>query len=856
MNWHLLTLTEITKVLNTRATGISETDAEVRIQEHGPNEIEEQKRKSVWQMLLHQLTDFMVLVLIAASIISGLLGDVTDTIIILLIVALNTIIGFVQEYRAEKAMEALKKMAASVARVVREGKQKDIPASQLVPGDLVLLEAGNLLPADVRFNECFSLKVDESALTGESHHVDKIAVELEDGEYTLGDRTNMGYKGTHVTHGRGSGYVVATGMNTELGQIARMIQKDDTETPLQKRLAAFGKKLAVIIFIICIVIFGLGVLRGEAVLHMLLTSISLAVAAIPEALPAVVTISLALGARRMVKQNVLIRRLPAVEALGSVTYICSDKTGTLTLNKMTVQQLVETDAGTQFSELPKDDLIFIALSLNNDVTKTEAGIFTGESTEVALAEYAAGKGFERSEMEKSFPRVAEIPFDSHRKCMTTVHTFGVKYLSITKGATDVLLKKVAASQQQNISQWQNQIDEMASNGMRVLGYAAKILDALPENISPEYMEKDLVFLGFAGLMDPPRPEVKAAIDECRQAGIQPVMITGDHPLTAKAIAKSIGIVQSNDDLTLTGAELSQISMEEFESKVEHVKVYARVNPEQKLNIVKALQDKNQFVSMTGDGVNDAPALKNANIGVAMGINGTEVSKEAAHMILLDDNFVSIVKAVREGRVIFDNIKKFIKYTMTSNSGEILVILLAPFFGLPVPLLPVHILWINLVTDGLPGITLTAEPGEKDVMSRPPRAPGESIFSDMSAHILWVGFLMGIVSIAVQAYTINKPDYHWQTMVFAVLCFSQMGHVLAIRSNTQSLFSQGIFSNKPLLGAVLLTFLLQLATIYIPFLNPIFKTEALSLKELVIVLAVSSIVFWAVEAEKWWKRRRQ
>jgi Ca2+-transporting ATPase len=474
---------------------------------------------------------------------------------------------------------------------------------------------------------------------------------------------------------------------------------------------------------------------------------------------------------------------------------------------------------------------------------------------VALAEYAAGRGFARNEIEKNFPRIAEIPFDSHRKCMTTIHTFGVKYLSITKGATDVLLKKVAASQQQNIPQWQKQIDEMASNGMRVLGYAAKILDALPENISPENMEHDLVFLGFAGLMDPPRPEVKAAINECRQAGIQPVMITGDHPLTAKAIAQSIGIVQKDDDLMLTGAELSQMSMEEFESKVEHVKVYARVNPEQKLNIVKALQDKNQFVSMTGDGVNDAPALKNANIGVAMGINGTEVSKEAAHMILLDDNFVSIVKAVREGRVIFDNIKKFIKYTMTSNSGVILVILLAPFWGLPVPLLPVHILWINLVTDGLPGITLTAEPGEKNVMNRPPRPPDESIFVGMSAHILWVGFLMGIVSIAVQAYTINKPDYHWQTMVFAVLCFSQMGHVLAIRSNTQSLFSQGIFSNKPLLGAVLLTFLLQLATIYIPFLNPIFKTEPLSLKELVIVLAVSSVVFWAVEAEKWWKRRK-
>jgi Ca2+-transporting ATPase len=856
MNWHLLPLSETTKLLQTTPSGLDAVTAAERLYAHGKNQIEDSKKKTVFRMLISQLSDFMILILIAAAIISGIIGDVTDTIIILTIVVINAIVGFIQEYRAEKAMEALKNMAANHARIMREGKMIDIPASDLVPGDVVVLEAGNVIPADIRFFETHQIKVDESALTGESNNVEKNTEELPEGNYSLGDQTNMGYKGTSVTNGRALGYVVTTGMHTELGHIAKMIQTKETTTPLQKRLAAFGKKLSIVILIICTVIFAIGWLRGESVMTMLITSISLAVAAIPEALPALVTIALAFGAKKLAKNNALIRKLPAVETLGSVTYICSDKTGTLTLNKMTVQEIFET-AETKYNvPFEEKNRLLHAIALNNDVSKGENGKWLGDSTEVALVQYAFDKNLNRADLELEFPRVAELPFDSKRKCMTTLHqtqNTDNEVIVITKGAVDVLFHKLSAEQQSHIPELESKVNEMAEKGYRVLGYAMKTLSSLPENLDPETIETELTLVGFVGMIDPPREEAKKAVSECKAAGIIPVMITGDHKLTAKAIAEKLGIISSEEDLVLTGSELSEITQIEFIKIVEKVRVYARVNPEQKLRIINALQTKNHFVAMTGDGVNDAPALKNADIGIAMGINGTEVSKEASHLILLDDNFATIVVAVKHGRKIFDNILKFIKYIMTGNSGEIWAIFLAPFFGLPIPLLAIHILWINLVTDGLPGLALASEPSEVNIMKRAPRNPIESIFSNgMAVHILWVGFLMGVVTIGMQAYAIHMANSHWQTMAFTVLCFSQLGHVMVIRSGQDSIFKIGFFSNRSMVGALLITVSLQFMIIYMPFFNGIFKTQPLTLYELLLTLAVSSIVFWAVEIEKWIK----
>jgi Ca2+-transporting ATPase len=860
MNWHLLPLSEITQLLNTTPSGIDDITASERLCEHGKNQIEDKKKKTILQMVLSQLSDFMILILIAAAIISGIIGDVTDTIIILAIIIINAVVGFIQEYRAEKAMEALKNMVANHARILREGKTIDLPASDIVPGDVVVLEAGNVIPADVRFFETHQIKVDESALTGESNNVEKNPEELPEGNYALGDQTNMGYKGTFVTNGRALAYVTATGMHTELGHIAKMIQTDETSTPLQKRLAAFGKRLSVIILIICAIIFLIGWLRGESVLTMLITSISLAVAAIPEALPALVTIALAFGAKKLAKSNALIRKLPAVETLGSVTYICSDKTGTLTLNKMTVQEIFET-SDTEYEPFFKEKNILLhAIALNNDVTKDENGKWLGDSTELALVQYASDKNLNRSDLELKLPRIGELPFDSKRKCMTTMHqtqNSNGEIIVITKGAVDVLFHKLNDNQKSLIPEFERKVNEMAEKGYRVLGYAMKTLSSLPDTSDANLIENELTLIGFVGMIDPPREEAKQAVSECKEAGIIPVMITGDHKLTAKAIAEKLGIIVTDDDLVLTGSELTALTQSEFIQIVEKVKVYARVNPEQKLRIINALQSKNHFVAMTGDGVNDAPALKNADIGIAMGINGTEVSKEASHMILLDDNFATIIIAVKHGRKIFDNILKFIKYIMTGNSGEIWAIFLAPFFGLPIPLLAIHILWINLVTDGLPGLALASEPSEANIMKRSPRNPKKNIFSNgMALHILWIGFLMGCVTIGMQAYAIYNANTHWQTMAFTVLCFSQLGHVMVIRSGRESIFKIGFFSNRPMVGALLITIVLQFMIIYMPFFNEIFKTQPLSLYELGLTLAASSIVFWSGEIEKWIKNRNK
>ena len=737
-----------------------------------------------------------------------------------------------------------------------------------------------MVPADIRLTEAVQLRTEEAALTGESLPVEKQITALPEEDLPIGDRRNMVYKGTLVTFGRGRGLVTATGMRTELGRIAALIQgQEEGQTPLQKRLTSFGQKLAFAVLAICAIVFVAGLLRGEAPLLMLLTAISLAVAAIPEALPAVITISLALGAKKLVKQQALIRKLPAVETLGSVTYICSDKTGTLTLNRMTVEEIY-TDgrlfrseelptAGPENAEAPllsrkPPGMLLTVLALSNDARLDASGAALGDPTETALFNLAREKGFLREKLDERFPRLAEIPFDSERKLMTTFHPWeNGQVVSFTKGAVEEILER---SEKVYTLRGQEDVDRppileiadrIAGDGLRALGFGLRVWDALPDPLLPAEVETGLILIGIVGMMDPPRPEAGEAVAMCRAAGIRPVMITGDHPLTAKVIAKRIGILEGDGKAVLTGRELDRLSLEEFESRVEEIQVYARVAPEQKLKIVTALQDKGQFVAMTGDGVNDAPALKRADIGIAMGITGTDVSKEASHMILLDDNFATIVKTVREGRRIFDNIRKFIRYTMTSNSGEIWTIFLAPFLGLPIPLLPIHILWINLVTDGVPGLALAAEPGEKNIMRRPPRHPQESIFArGLGVHIVWVGLLMGAVSIMTQAWFIHTSQTHWQTMVFTVLCLSQMGHVLAIRSEKESFFQQGALSNKPLLGAFLLTFALQMATIYLPFLNPIFKTEPLSAGELIVTLLLSSVVFLAVELEKSIKRRHR
>ena len=856
MNWHLLSISEIAELLNSTPTGIDNSIASERLTEYGKNEIEDTKKKTVWQIILHQLSDFMILILIVVAIVSGFLGDLTDTFIILAIIIINATVGFIQEYRSEKAMEALKNMVPSYARVIREGNTLEIATAELVPGDVVLLEAGNIIPADIRFFETHQLKVDESALTGESHNVEKNSETLPKGNYSLGDRINMGFKGTHITNGRGKAYVMATGMNTELGLIAKMIQTDEKSTPLQRRLAAFGKRLSIFVLLICALIFVFGWWRGEDALTMMLTSISLAVAAIPEALPALVTIALAFGAKRLAKNNALIRKLPAVETLGSVTHICSDKTGTLTLNKMTVQETYEIPNVYSATIFLQNSFLASAMALNNDVSKDQKGKWLGDSTEVALVQFAFDKNKERNQLEKTFPRIAELPFDSTRKCMTTFHKTEKGIIAITKGAVELLLEKLDENQKSLIPELESKVNEMAEKGYRVIGYAIKEMETLPELQNVEVIESAMTLIGFAGIIDPPREEAKQAVAECKLAGIIPIMITGDHKLTAIAIAKQLGIMVSKEDLVLSGSELAALTEQEFDSIVEKVRVYARVNPEQKLKIVNALHDRGQIVAMTGDGVNDAPALKNADIGIAMGINGTEVSKEASHLILLDDNFATIVVAVKHGRKVFDNILKFIKYIMTGNSGEIWAIFLAPFFLLPIPLLAIHILWINLVTDGLPGLALASEPAEANIMKRPPRKPKENIFSNgMGRHILWVGFLMGITTIGIQYWAIKSGETHWQTMAFTVLCFSQMGHVMAIRSDRESLFKIGLFSNKPLLGALFLTVVLQLILIYSPFFNGIFKTQPLSMYELGITLVVSTVVFWAVELEKWIFRLR-
>jgi Ca2+-transporting ATPase len=908
--WHTLDKAKVLNILKVDPDqGLELEEVQRRQSEFGPNELIERGLKSPWRILLEQFTDAMVIVLLVAAGISFFVKDPQDAIIILAIVLLNSVLGFTQEYRAERAMAALKRMASPMVKVLRGGAYSQIEAKDLVPGDIFLLEAGDAVPADARLLETANLRVQEASLTGESLPAEKSVDPIAAESIPLGDRHNRVYLGTSVTYGRGTALVVETGMQTELGRIAELIQSVESEqTPLQKRMARLGRSLAFGALGIVAIVFILGLFRGEALADMFFTAVALAVAAVPEGLPAVVTISLALGAQRMLRRQALIRKLPAVETLGSVTVICSDKTGTLTENRMTVKVLDVAERTVDIEEILRHgmpilkagdarqqptwralSMLLVSGALCNDAQiqadPEVEGDFTtvGDPTEGALLVAAARHDLWKGDLEKNLPRVAEVPFSSERKRMTSIHQLASQdptervtrdlclvvhsdkapYVAFTKGAVDGLMSIsdrvwVQGDHQSLDENWRSRIlaanDRMAQDGLRVLGLACRSVDTLPDEKNLEGLEQNLVFIGMVGMLDPPRPEVKKAVATCKTAGIRPVMITGDHPLTAQRIAQDLGI--SSNGQAITGADLEKMGATDLEAVVEQVSVYARVSPEHKLNIVNALQTQGHIVAMTGDGVNDAPALRRSDIGVAMGITGTDVAKEASDMVILDDNFATIVEAVEEGRTIYDNVRKFVKYTLTSNVGEIIVMLLAPLIGMPIPLTALQILWVNLVTDGLPGLALGLEPAERDIMKRSPIPPGESIFArGVGAQMIRIGLMMGLVSIGVGYWGWTTGNANWRTMVFTTLTLAQMGNALAIRSSRDSLFTIGLLSNKPLLGAVLLTFVLQLLVIYLPPLQNLLSVNALPPIELAISLVASTLVFVTVEIEKLLIRRR-
>lgn len=882
--------TVIDELCTDGAGGLTTPEAHRRLAELGLNELDKQPVRSPLLIFGAQFANTMIVVLLTAAAVTVVIGDVKDAIVIGVIVVLNAAIGFVQEYRAEQALATLRSMAAPNARVVRDGVETSVPAVELVPGDVIVLEAGDLVPADARLVECPNLRVNEGALTGESVPVDKTPDTIPESTGTLvADRSNMAFKGTAVVYGRARGVVVATGMRTALGEVAGLLKAHQApQTPLQRRLAALGRRLAGAALGVCVVVFTIGVMRGEDVTLMFLTAVSLAVAAIPEALPAVVTIALALGAQRMVQQHALVRKLPAVETLGSVTVICTDKTGTLTQGRMLAERVWTmageiqvggsgyspegelTALGNPFSltaDTPPARLLLAAVLCNDAALMAPSQVggpwtMAGDPTEAALLALAAKAGVERDHLNGRFPRLAEVPFDSDRKRMVTIHRSdgGGGGLIAVKGALEAVTEVATtvadpggdrALTRDVEAIFSQQAAAYAANGYRVLAFAGRtITDGHLANLVDA--ERDLVLYGLVAMADPARPESAAAVAACRAAGITPVMVTGDHPATGRAIAGRLGIL--DDKEVMTGTRLAEEHAEGLTEHVDQVAVYARTSPEQKLDIVQAWKSRGEIVAMTGDGVNDAPALRVADIGIAMGVSGTEVAKEAADMVLTDDNFATIVAAVGEGRRIYDNIRRFVRYTLTSNSGEIWVMFLGPFIGLPLPLLPVQILWINLITDGLPGLALGVEPAERDVMRRPPRPPAESVFArGLWQHVVVVGLLMGLIPLGLGLWG-NATGRPWQTMVFTSLAFLQLGNALAVRSEIESLRSLGLGTNRPLLLAVTGTVALQLVVVFSPTAHDLFNTETLTLFELAVVLTASTGVFWAVELEKALRRR--
>ncbi|BAY18605.1 cation-transporting ATPase [Anabaenopsis circularis NIES-21] len=930
--WHTLEVDKALDLLDSKAdSGLTPQEVEQRLQKYGPNELEEHGGRSAWEILLDQFKNIMLLMLIAVALISGFLdftawqagqlkpGEVPfkDTVAIMAIVVLNGILGYVQESRAEKALAALKQMASPLVRVIRDRKLLDVASKEIVPGDVMLLEAGVQIAADGRLIEQSSLQIRESALTGEAEAVNKQAILQLPEDTSLGDRLNLVFQGTEVVQGRGKVLVTNTGMTTELGKIATMLQSVESEpTPLQQRMTQLGNVLVSgsLILVAIVVIGGIIQARGFSNLQDLLeVSLSMAVAVVPEGLPAVITVTLALGTQRMVRRNALIRKLPAVETLGSVTTICSDKTGTLTQNKMVVQSIFTNhktfrvtgegyapvgDFQLDSQKIPVEDYpeipaLLVACAVCNDsVLQKEKGEWAilGDPTEGALVTLAGKAGIEKDQWNSKLPRVSEFPFTSERKRMSVITQVeeiatgepsltGVdpaisgfinseSYLMFTKGSPELILARCteihlgtnsAPLTESQRSQILAANDQMASQGLRVLGFAYKPLTEVPPEGSDEESEKGLVWLGLVGMLDAPRPEVRAAVAECRQAGIRPVMITGDHQLTARAIAIDLGIAQAGDRV-LTGQELQRMSDQELEQQVDLVSIYARVAPEHKLRIVQALQRRGRFVAMTGDGVNDAPALKQADIGIAMGITGTDVSKEASDMVLLDDNFATIVAATKEGRVVYTNIRRFIKYILGSNIGEVLTIAAAPILGLGgVPLTPLQILWMNLVTDGLPALALAVEPPEPDVMQRPPFSPRESIFArGLGSYMIRIGIVFAIITIILMEWAYHHTQTvtgegldpeRWKTMVFTSLCIAQMGHAIAIRSNNQLTIEINPFSNLFVLGAVVVTTILQLMLVYVPPLRDFFGTHWLPPEELAICIGFSALMFVWIEGEK-------
>ncbi|HEY9626352.1 MAG TPA: cation-translocating P-type ATPase [Coleofasciculaceae cyanobacterium] len=904
--WHSQTAEQATDLLNSdRATGLTESQVAERLEKYGSNELIEMGGRSPLEILWDQFKNIMLLMLIAVAIISAIL-DIReamalgqfifpkDAVAIFVIVLLNGILGYAQESGAEKALAALKDLATSKVRVIRNDKTLEVDSKELVPGDVMLLEAGVKVSADGRLLEASNLQIRESALTGESQAVNKQTNAQLSENASLGDRINLVFSGTEVVQGRGTVLVTGTGMQTELGKIATALQGVETEpTPLQKRMTQLGNVLVTgSLILVALVIVGGTIFRPSLFEELVKVSLSMAVAVVPEGLPAVITVTLALGTQRMVKRNALIRKLPAVETLGSVTVICSDKTGTLTQNKMVVQ-VTNTASGSAFvtgqgyaptgefqvagqtiapHDQPELQALLRACVLCNDaILQKENGewVILGDPTEGALLSAAGKASLRKDEEEYRFPRVAEFPFSSERKRMSViVKSSESAYCMFTKGSPELTLERcvyvqigdrlevLSPAQRSHILDQNNQL---ASRGLRVLGFASKALTELPPEASEEVSENDLVWLGLVGMLDAPRPEVRDAVAKCRTAGIRAVMITGDHQLTAQAIAADLGIAQTGE-ASLTGQQLENLSDRELEKAVGEVNVYARVSPEHKLRIVRALQKQGNVVAMTGDGVNDAPALKQADIGVAMGITGTDVSKEASDMVLLDDNFSTIVAAVEEGRVVYTNIRRFIKYILGSNIGEVLTIAAAPLLGLGgVPLTPLQILWMNLVTDGLPALALAVEPGRPSIMQQPPKDPKESIFAQgLGSYMIRIGIVLAVVTIAMMVWAYDYTEQvqgngldrdRWQTMVFTTLCLAQMGHALAVRSSNRLTIEVNPFSNPYVLGSVVVTSILQILLIYVEPLRNFFNTHFLSGTELLICFGFSSLIFVWIELEK-------
>ncbi|ADK03193.1 potassium/sodium efflux P-type ATPase, fungal-type [Bacillus cereus ISP3191] len=885
-NWYSKTKDQTLIDLETNEQhGLTEEIVNERLTQYGANELATKQKRSLWQRIFAQINDVLVYVLIIAALISAFVGEWADASIIALVVVLNAVIGVVQESKAEQALEALKKMATPKAIVKRDGELKEIPSEHVVPGDIVMLDAGRYIPCDLRLIETANLKVEESALTGESVPVDKDAIchpsMQSDEQVPLGDQKNMAFMSTLVTYGRGVGVAVETGMNSQIGKIATLLHEaDDDMTPLQKSLAQVGKYLGFVAVAICIVMFLIGFLQGRDTLEMFMTAISLAVAAIPEGLPAIVSIVLAIGVQRMIKQNVIIRKLPAVEALGSVTIICSDKTGTLTQNKMTVTHFYSDNTYDQLERLNVNNdtqrLLLENMVLCNDASYNNESQ-TGDPTEIALLVAGSTFNMQKDHLEKIHERVNELPFDSDRKMMSTVHTYDESYYSMTKGAIDKLLPlcthifkngKIEGLTEDDKNQILEAAEVMSQEALRVLSFAFKQYNS--SDVDIDHLEENLIFIGLVGMIDPPRTEVKDSISECKKAGIRTVMITGDHKDTAFAIAKELGIAEEISEIMI-GTELDNISDTELANKINHLHVFARVSPEHKVKIVKALRAKGNIVSMTGDGVNDAPSLKQADVGVAMGITGTDVAKGAADVVLTDDNFSSIVKAVEEGRNIYRNIKKSILFLLSCNFGEIIALFLAILLGWATPLRPIHILWVNLITDTLPALSLGVDPEDPDVMKEKPRHAKESLFSGSVPFLIFNGFVIGLLTLiafiaGAKFYTGDTNLFplfperidedallHAQTMAFVVLSFSQLVHSFNLRSRTKSIFSIGIFTNKYLVFSLLIGVLMQVCIISIPPLANIFGVHALTMRDWGFVLLLSIIPLVVSEFIKLVKR---